>query len=404
MATPNSGPISMSQVRLEATGATSGAISFSNAAVRRMAMYTMHGGDTYLSQPAAMGNMRGVAYLRSNQQNLTLTSVLAPSAARQYKLIIPPGISVGGTYGNYAINVGTFPAGSSIVIVCWGNILGHYGPIGQGTTSGYGQQGGGCVYAAYGSQWTGLYIKPGGQVYSGGGGGGKGGYGGAGGQGGTGYYVATAQEGPSSEATTHGVYRYVSSTATYWKWHAAGWPYQNYFSSAGDGTNQVNIDQYRYYRHTNVGVQNDPVFGFYNIYEIYRQWDYNVYTSGGAGGNGGTGGDGGYGQGWDQAQTGPTNGGLTAGSPGAGGGVNAGGGGTGGTGGVGGWGGGWGAYGFTGATGDAGGGGGNGNAAGGNPGAGGGGGYPGGPPGYWFVAGGGPSGANNEGSVAGLTA
>lgn len=397
MPTPHSGPISLSQIAAE-LGLT-GQVSFSHTRVRR-AMAVDYNGTNYLTQPARMSAARGVLYNTGNLENVYLQSIFNPTVVTTYKVINEG--QIGATLGNSSITVGTFPQNSTVIIINYGNILGCYGPIGQGTTGGWGQQGGHCIHAYNSSCTTVVYNKSGGQIFSGGGGGGKGGNGGQGGQGGGGYYVVTNQEGPSSEATTHGVYRYSGTGATWWKWHQSGWPYQNAFSTAGDGVNQVNDGIFRYYRGGLTGfVGSDPLFGFYNLYEIYRQWDSNVYTSGGWGGGGGTGGDGGFGQGWDHAQTGPTNAGRTGGAGGSGGGINAGTGGTGGTGGVGGAGGGWGGYGQTGAQGDTGGTGGNGNNGGGAGGSAGNGGYGGGAPGYYLYSG--PYGSIvNEGNAQGL--
>jgi len=389
MATPTTGAISMSQVRAEA-GLT-GQISMSNATVRRMAA-TAYVGNTWATAPISLGSARATKVFRGDNVNITLSDHYNKSAVTTYKCIVEPGARILNQYNStgWALNTGAFPGASQIIIMNFGQFLGFGGRANGG-------EGGHCIHANFANQWTSIFNKSGGLIYAGGGAGGYGGQGGTGGRGGGGYYVATQQEGPSSEATTHGVYRYTTGT-TYWKWHADGWPYNNYFSTAGDGNNQVNHGPHRYYRGGQAATLYDPVFGYYNVYEIYRQWDYNVYTEGGWGGGGGGGGTGGNGQGWDIGQNAPS-GGLGGGG-GTQGGVNAGWGGTGGSGGPGGWGGGWGAYGQTGGqgnTGFTGGNGNNGGGGGGSPGAGGGGG---GAPGFAYYING-RGGVNNEGAILG---
>lgn len=402
MPTPITGAISMSQMRDE-VGAT-GQFSMGDARARRLMMETLGNGDAYLSIAPKMSKARATKYVKAGttESNVVLTTVFGnPTIATNYRMIIPPTAQVVGT--GWALIVGQFPSTSVVDIINWGNILGSSGSIGQGVTGGYGVDGGSCIYASYTNVTHRIWNKPGGQIFGGGGGGGKGGNGGRGGDGGQGVYQITNQEGPSVEPTTNGVYRF-STGSTYWKWHAPGTAYQNYFSTAGDGTNQVNDGPYRYYRYTMDALLYDAVFGYYNAYSIYRQWETNVYTAGGSGGSGGGGGDGGFGQGWDRNASGPTNGGLTGGSGGGGPqGPNAGYGGTGGRGGDGGNGGGWGqsgSYGQTGWTGAAGSGG---NWTGGNPGSGGNGGYPPGAAGYWLVLNGRGS-ASNEGDARGRVA
>ncbi len=398
MATPLTGPISMSQIRAEA-GLT-GPISFSNIHVKRMAMDLL-GSNSDLSRPVKMSNARGTQYFPpGDKSNIWLSGWYGSLVAATYKLVIAPGARVLGHPGNNALTVGQFPSGSVINIVNFGQILGHGGSIGQGATGGYGQPGGSCINADFSNQYTNLFNKPGGQVLGGGGGGGKGGVGGTGGRGGSGYYIATGQEGPYRSGQDTGVFRYVNGV-TYWKWHQGGNNTQNFFSTAGDGVNQVNVGGDRYYRHVASGGLEIGVGGYFQSYEIYRQWDYQVWSGGGWGGGGGGGGDGGWGQGWNVAQSGPTQGGLAGGAGGSGpGGPGAGWGGTGGRGGDGAWGGGWGANGNTGATGWTGGTGGAGNGEGGGAGTGGSGGYSGGAGGYWGIFRG-KGATSNEGQLLG---
>lgn len=405
MTTPITGAISMGQMRNEA--GLSGQINMGNARLRRMMMRPGYfaGGDGYISQPPRMSDARATRYIPDGATwtNLNLRAEFSYTGAQNitFKLIIPPGSQVGGNTNGWAMAVSDgWPIGSNLNIVNWGNILGGYGQIGQGSNGGYGQTGGGCIYAPYPNVWTSLYNKPGGQVFSGGGGGGKGGTGGRGGRGGNGYYVATSSEGPTWDDNSTGIYRFTTGS-TYWKWHADGVTYQNNFSTAGDGTNQVNVGADRFYRGDLVATRYDFVSGYYNVYTITKQYDYNVYTYGGGGGWGGGGGDGGYGQGFDHGQTGPTNGGRAGGTSGTPpNGNNAGWGGWGGAGGQGGWGGGWGANGAAGNTGDRGADGGWGNIEGVIGGEWGAGGVPGGPSGFSMYIGG-RGGISNEGDLRG---
>lgn len=392
----------MSQVMAEI--GISGPVSFSDSRVRKMMMNPRSGyyGSDYLVNTASLGDARATRYYSANRQNIWLASEFTHAGGIFYKLIIDNGAQVGATAGNSALTIGQFPAGSNIVIVNYGNILGCSGGIGQGSTGGPGLEGGTALYAAdWGNQYTHVYNKSTGLIYGGGGGGGKGGTGGTGGRGGAGYYVATGQEGPFRNGTETGVYRFINGV-TYWKWFAAGLPQENFFSGAGDGTDIVGHNGSTYYRHVASGGQEfSPGAGLYQAYEIYRRWNYNVGTEGGWGGAGGLGGDGGRGWGWDYQSNGPTNGGLNAGrAGGTQGGANAGWGGWGGTGGAGGWGGGWGAAGAAGNNGNPGETGGAGNNGGGQGGSWGTGGFSGGQPGY-HVRLNGRGGLANEGGVLG---
>lgn len=300
--------------------------------------------------------------ITTNRENLNLFDLFAGTYGNPGGLpvivtfIIHGGVTIGGTYGAWALWVGQFPAGSDITINNYGSILGHYGERNSGG-------GGSCIYGAFGSQR--MVFNNYGVVYAGGGGGGVGG---PGGQGGPGYYINTSMVGQSGNVASGQGQPILCRTAVM----DCNGACRNSF---GGNARCESLDY---------GVCNPGVIDGSCIYCKRCYVDDRIDTSGGGGGGGGAGG---YGQGYGVGRTGGDPGG--GGSPG---GQNAG---YGGSGGYGGTGGDWGQYGGGGNTGDTGGGG---NAGGGSPGGGGAGG---GPPGNYLVRGGAEFYFNNAGSIAG---
>lgn len=265
-----------------------------------------------------------------------------PTAAVPVRLDITAGSVVGGV-GTYALNIGQFPAGTTIDIYNNGQILGYGGSANGGAA-------GDAVYAAYGGQTMRFYNQTGAVCYGGGGGGG---HAGTGGTGGGGSYQTTETRGPANASDLNDCNQLCART------YGAGC-----FCGAGCSMHIAQITC------------------------TTCQQVVTHYTSGGGGGGGG---NGGLGQGFNHGKTYGE-----AGSPGSGGGTNAGAGGQGGTGGAGGD---WGSVGDTGETGRTG--------ANGNNGAGqaGTGGSPGGAGGRYYVRGGADfTFTNNGGSTAGGTA
>lgn len=273
-----------------------------------------------------------------------------PSAAVPVRLDIAAGAVVGGV-GTYALNIGQFPAGTTIDIYNNGQILAYGGAPNSGT-------GGDAVYAAYGGQVMRFYNQSGALCYGGGGGGG---HGGNGGQGGGGYYNDWVSKGASGcnggtfELGCDGMCQVTFGGGAKCRWSYNNTPGQCWY-----------------------GCQSWQACG--DCLAIGP-----IYTSGGGGGGGG---NGGAGQGFNQAK-----GGGDPGAGGSAGGTNAG---TGGTGGHGGAGGDWGVGGNTGDQGGTGANGNNGSGQAGTSGSGGGGG------GRYYVRGGADfTFTNNGGATAG---
>lgn len=271
-----------------------------------------------------------------------------PTAAVPVRLDIDAGSVVGGV-GTYALNIGQFPAGTTIDIYNNGQILAYGGGPNGGV-------GGDAVYAAYGGQTMRFYNQSGALCYGGGGGGG---HGGTGGTGGGGSYDVITNKG------------------------AGRCYYQCGQTPGGEGT----CDAYGPTAFCNSGCTTcNPVLSTSQCNSCATK--STGYSSGGGGGGGG---NGGVGRGFNQSNT--------AGDPGAGGaagGTNAG---TGGTGGHGGAGGDWGTGGNTGDQGGTGANGNNGTGQAGTSGSGGGSG------GRYYVRGGADfTFTNNGGTTAGGTA
>jgi len=374
MALAPTGSISASQVNSELGRSSTAQFSCGDATFKKLVME---------SGPIDLGAARGSAYINSNRENLNLFSAIgSPSVTTTYKILFESGVTVGGTHGNSALYVGDFPAGSTVLINNYGNILGAGGYGGGYYSSG--EQGGTAINAAYGNES--IVINNYGLIYGGGGGGGSGGAGGTGGQGGGGYYYQ------GYEVYDRGNGYYVvqnldknggqTGYAVYWAGNNVtgnGFYYQG-------GYEQSDYSSNKYASWTSAN--------YWNVGSYYP-----VYTNGGGGGGGGSGGAGGRGYGYDGG-----NSGGSGGNPGNGGGApdtNAGWGGQGGTGGTGGTGGGWGSAGNQGDTGNYGFTGGNGNNGGGYGGSSGYGGASGGSAGLYLYKAGQNVTLNNYGGLAG---
>jgi hypothetical protein len=378
MALSPTGSISVSQINSELGRSATAQFSFSDATYQKLVME---------SSSIDLANARGAAYIGS-AANLNLYAAIgSPSSTATYRILFDSGVTIGGTYGNNALNVGQFPSGSTVYINNYGNILGYGGPGGGWYSAG--QQGGTAINAYYGGQA--VVINNYGLIYGGGGGGGSGGGGGTGGQGGGGYYGYQANE----TYWRDGGY-YVVQTLNK---NGSQASYNAYWAGS-DVTGDGNYYQGAYQGSDTTSSKYVGGYTSANYWAIGQ--NLIAYTSGGAGGGGGAGGAGGRGYGYDGANSGGAGG--SPGGGGAGGGINAGAGGSGGYGGTGGTGGGWGAYGNTGdsgAYGNSGGNGNNGYGAGGSPGGGGAGG---GAPGYYLYKAGQNVTLNNYGGLAGAIA
>jgi hypothetical protein len=281
-----------------------------------------------------------------NLYTLFTASYSLPTSRKFVKFIIPSGVTIGATStGNYALTIGAFPTGTTVVVEISGSVQGAGG---AGGTSGVGANGGPAINADVAIATT-ILIKTGGSVYGGGGGGGKAGAGGAGGKGGNGNYVNTTTE-----------TRYNSTN--YWNTSersdgalksAVGlWDNLNTFyttnftaTSYGDytrGTLQTTFTE----------TISDGSRFTRRRYQIKKTTSTTISTTGGNGGGGGAGGNGGRGAGYNQTST--TGSGGSSGSGGAAGGTNSGTGGTGGSGGTGGNGGALGTAGTSGGSGNTG--------------------------------------------------
>jgi len=357
--TPITGAISFSDINAVLGRTANSPISFSDVLVRKLL-------DKSTGQ-VSLNDAHACAYLNTTAENLDVHATLcgATTTSASFKVLIDTSAVVGATGGNNALNIGAFPASSTVTVNNYGSIQGH-GGAGGGYYSG-GGAGGTAINANYENVTS--IINNHGSVYGGGGGGGAGGVGGTGGQGGGGYYGGQAWNyefdqsvypngfGGSMTLTYYIVPGFPVGDVTDWWWHGV-----NLMFEVGNSTQCVR-DGFTYGRGEYVG----NLFPAHECYTIGQLSTSNIYTNGGAGGGGGAGGAGGVGQGYGQA-----NAGGATGAGGAGGGApetNAGWGGTGGTGGVGGTGGTWGLGGGAGATGDTGAVGGDGNNGGGAGGA-----------------------------------
>jgi hypothetical protein len=408
MAVKSSGAIAMTDLTTEFGGSAS---SISLSRFYRGAGYVPNGSAANagipLSGAISMSQMYGsikelVVNVTTNQTNFNfLNAVTAQygsiNQAVVARCVINAGVTIGGTQGNWAFNIGQFPAGSIITIDNYGSIQGAYAN-GGGYYSG-GAQGGHALLANGANQTMTVNIYSGANIVAGGGGGGSGGVGGQGGQGGGGWYQywSAEQWGGANSGTCYMYDPYYNLTQAWWFGTLV-------INNYGQQTNlngylrQVNR-QNTTGTYSTGGGENVTYYN-YTIYWYGISQIQNAYTSGGGGGAGGAGGAGGYSTGYGASAVGGAGGagGAGGGAPG----TNAGWGGTGGTGGTGGGGGGWGSYGGTGATGNTGYAGGGGNNGGGGAGYGGGAGAGGGAPGYYIYRNGANCTINNAGWCAGL--
>jgi hypothetical protein len=394
MATPITGAISFSNLNTTLGLSSSAPISLGDTNVRRL--------TNQISGAITMNNAHASAAINATTTNVNVYSGLFSSSGSvtNYKVYIPPAITVGATSGNTALTIGQFATGSSIVVNNFGAIQAYGGAASSA--------GGDAINANYPNQTVTINNQSGATIYGGGGGGGIGGSGGTGGAGGGGYYAAFSGWNYQFSVFSP-IYNicgsYVSPSCCY-SYANANFIWNNTsvyeYSPNGScapylyvGQQVTGNDGYLYIVGTRTGGGGSVVWCGY----IGQGYYYNVYTSGGAGGGGGSGGSGGVGQGYGQTNTG--GGGGTGGAAGAAGGANAGGGGYGGIGGTGGAGGTFGNAGASGGTGTSGASGGNGNNGGGAGGSAGGAGGGGGSAGRYLVKGANSVTINNSGTVLG---
>lgn len=408
MAVKSSGAISMTDLTTEFGGSTS---SISLSRFYRGGGYVPNGSSANAGIPTSgaisLGNMYGsikelLITLTGNQVNYNFYNNVVntygtPSGAVVARCVVNSGVVVGGTQGNWAFNIGQFPAGSIITIDNYGSIQGAYANGGGYFSAG--AQGGHALLANGANQTMTVNIYSGANIVAGGGGGGSGGVGGQGGQGGGGYYQYWSGEqwGGAGSGWCFSYDPYYNVTKAWWNGSLV-------INNSGNIANLNGYNRGGNYQNTqgsySTGGGENTVINYYTIYWYGIQQLQTAYTSGGGGGGGGAGGTGGYSTGYGASAVGGAGG--AAGASGAAPGQNAGWGGQGGTGGTGGAGGGWGSYGGTGATGNTGYAGGGGNNGGGGGGYAGGGGAGGGAPGYYIYRNGANCAINNAGWCAGL--
>ena len=411
MAVRSSGAIALTDLTTEFGGATPISLSQFYRGGGRVPNGAAANAQIPLSGAISMNQMYGsikelLITLTGNQVNYNFYNNVAgvygaPSGAVVARCVVNPGVVVGGTQGNWAFNIGQFPAGSIITIDNYGSIQGAYAN-GGGYWSG-GAQGGHALLANGASQTMTVNIYSGANIVAGGGGGGSGGVGGQGGTGGGGWYQywSAEQWGGANSGMCYMYDPHYNVTQAWWNGTLV-------INNSGQQTNlngylrQVNRQNTTgtYSVTTGGGENTSTTYYNYTIYWYGISQIQNAYTGGGGGGGGGAGGTGGYSTGYGASAVGGAGG--AGGQPGAGGGTNAGSGGYGGTGGTGGAGGGWGSYGGTGATGNTGASGNAGNNGGGGGGYAGGGGAGGGAPGYYIYRNGANCAINNAGWLAGL--
>ena len=280
-----------------------------------------------MQQMLLAGSGELIAIVSATTTNLNASTLFGANygAGVAKRLIINPGVTVGGTSaGTPAL---TIPSGltGSLIIDNYGSIQGAGGVAG---TAGVGGVGGDAILAQSACR---IINNTGATIYSGGGGGGRGGTGGTGGggsYGGLGSYQYLGESG-----WYYGIGSNYAARCAAVCGYTFGGSYANVYASISRYTNPASGCG-------GCDCCNDDNAQSANAFCCYGQPYITIFTAGGAGGGGG---NGGRGRGYNQAlATG------SAGVVGAAGGANAGAGGTGGSGGTGGD---WGATGVNGSTG-----------------------------------------------------
>ncbi len=222
-----------------------------------------------------------------------------PTTPALYRVTIPEGSLIGNVNASAALQVGQFPAGSTIEIINYGSI--------QGRGAIYGvRNGGDAIRATWPGQTVKVINKTTGKIYPGGGHGHYGGVGGAGGQGGYGLY-----NGPGDFLYS------TSSPPSYWAFGDDGngneyftlYHQGNVYYGMGDspfppyeGENATvwdSGDYGKFYRGSAMGLVPDPFSGYMlQSYQVARE-DYNLTAPGGEGGAGGLPGTPGKGRGYE---------------------------------------------------------------------------------------------------------
>ena len=203
MACPDSGPIKISDLVAEFGGSAPHALSeyYRNGG-------EVHGNNTNVPTSGQISLTQFYSAVNEIQQtysstttNLNLSSVFGSNwgSTVPKRVIINSGVIIGGTSGNYAINIPSGMAGT-LVIDNNGSIQG-YGRAANGGN------GGSAIHCGSTSGVT-INNNSGASIKAGGGGGGQGGTGGTGGTGGGGAQGPTGPQGPS------GVSPYWTSNAT----------------------------------------------------------------------------------------------------------------------------------------------------------------------------------------------
>lgn len=399
MALQSSGKISISDLANELGISTTG-LSLGSATARNLA-----------GVPSGKISLGASFYGKANIIAIAITSTVtnvnlfalagSPSAPNKYKFTINAGVIVGSSNPALpALDVGQFPAGTTIEIDNYGSIEGA-GGYGGGYYSA-GGAGGDGIKANYPNQTVTINNYSGALIYAGGGGGGSGGAGGTGGTGGQGYYTYAQTYGggvaSSSSCNAACSSNYGGAYACYSGCSSGQSCSDTYDSKSGTWSSGTPV--YNSKTGTMSCSNGGTLSTTYTCGTCY--YTATAYTGGGSGGGGGAGGAGGRGYGYGNTNVYAYGG--EAGAGGSAGGTNAGYGGTGGTGGPGGAGGGWGTAGAQGGTGNTGGTGASGNYTGGSAGYGGAAGAGGGAPGRYLVKGSASVTLNNSGSLAGSLA
>ena len=140
MATPITGQISVSDVNTALGRSSTASFSFNDSTFQLMT----NQGSTNVD----LNNAHASAYINSTVTNYNVyTSTFgSPATVTTYKVLIgASGVAGATSTGNYALNVGQFPSGSSVVLNNYGTIAGAGGATNSGT-------GGPALYSAYANQ------------------------------------------------------------------------------------------------------------------------------------------------------------------------------------------------------------------------------------------------------------